>query len=136
MTAPVRSKFVVLLTCYHLPNHPQGAYGARTYATSSKVATRTDQASFRIDHRLSEKGTLFLRASRNQVTGPTTNPDQTALNPDFGVKFLDHQRSAAIKYSRTASPYFSYQPTIGYIRSTPLFLTSTKIFPAIAFGDD
>jgi hypothetical protein len=135
LTVPVSSKVAALLAGYPLPNDPQGAYGARTYATSSKVATRTDQASFRIDHRLSEKGTLFLRASRNQVTGPTTNPDQTALNPDFGVKFLDHQRSAAIKYSRTASPYFSYQTTIGYIRSTPLFLTSNKILPAIAFGD-
>src|SRR6266478_1875458 len=135
LTVPVSSKVAALLAGYPLPNDSQGAYGARTYATSSKVATRTDQASFRIDHRLSEKGTLFLRASRNQVTGPTTNPDQIALNPDFGVKFLDHQRSAAIKYSHTASPHFSYQTTIGYIRSTPLFLTSNKILPAIAFGD-
>jgi hypothetical protein len=135
LTVPVSSKVAALLAGYPLPNDPQGTYGARTYATSSKVATRTDQASFRIDHRLSEKATLFLRASRNQVTGPTTNPDQTALNPDFGVKFLDHQRSAAIKYSRTASPHFSYQTTIGYIRSTPLFLTSNQTQPAIAFGD-
>src|SRR5690348_14929793 len=135
LTVPVSSKVAALLAGYPLPNDPQGAYDARTYATSSKVATRTDQASLRIDHRLSEKATLFLRGSRNQVTGPTTNPDQTALNPDFGVKFLDHQRSAAIKYSRTATLRFSYQTTIGYIRSTPLFLTSNQTQPAIAFGD-
>ena len=135
LTVPVSSKVTALLASYPLPNDSQGAFGARTYATSSKVATRTDQASFRLDHRLSEKATLFLRASRNQVSGPTTNPDQTALNPDFGVKFLDHQRSAAMKYSRTASPHFNYQTTVGYIRSTPLFITSNQTQPAIAFGD-
>src|SRR5947199_4432274 len=135
LTVPVSSKVTALLASYPLPNDSQGAFGARTYATSSKVATRTDQASFRLDHRLSEKATLFLRASRNQASGPTTNPDQTALNPDFGVKFLDHQRSAAMKYSRTASPHFNYQTTVGYIRSTPLFITSNQTQPAIAFGD-
>src|SRR6266566_2956593 len=135
LTVPVNPEIASILARYPLPNEPQGAYGARTFATSSKVATRTDQASLRVDHRLSEKATLFLRASRNQVTGPTTNPDQTALNPDFGVKFLDHQRSAAIRYSRAATPRFNYQTTIGYIRSTPLFLTSNQTQPAIAFGD-
>src|SRR5438445_4927239 len=135
LTVPVSSKVAALLASYPLPNDPQGAFGARTYATSSKVATRTDQASLRVDHRLSEKATLFLRASRNQVTGPTTNPDQTALDPDFGVKFFDHQRNAAIKYSRTPTPHFSYQITLGYIRSTPLFITSNKTQPAIGFGD-
>src|SRR6266478_3828074 len=135
LSVPVSSKVVALLAGYPLPNDPLGAFGARTFATSSKVATRTDQGSLRLDHRISEKATLFLRFSRNQVTGPTTNPDQTALNPDFGVKFFDHQRNAAIKYSRTPTPHFSYQMTLGYIRSTPLFITSNQTQPAIGFGD-
>src|SRR5229473_82844 len=135
LTVPVSSSIAPLLARYPLPNDPLGAFGARTFATSSKVATRTDQGSLRLDHRISEKATLFLRFNRNQVTGPTTNPDQTALNPDFGVKFFDHQRNAAIKYSRTPTPHFSYQMTLGYIRSTPLFITSNQTQPAIGFGD-
>jgi hypothetical protein len=135
LTVPVSSKAAALLAGYPLPNDPLGAFGARTFATSSKAATRTDQGSLRLDHRISERATLFLRFSRNQVTGPTTNPDQTALNPDFGVKFFDHQRNAAIKYSRTPTPHFSYQITLGYIRSTPLFITSNQTQPAIGFGD-
>src|SRR6266478_6083007 len=135
LTVPVSSKVAALLAGYPLPNDALGAFGARTFATSSKVATRTDQGSLRLDHRISEKAKLFLRFSRNQVTGPTTNPDQTALNPDFGVKFFDHQRNAAIKYSRTPTPHFSYQMTLGYIRSTPLFITSNQTQPAIGFGD-
>ena len=135
LTVPVSSRIAALLARYPLPNEPAGPYGARTYATSSKVANDTNQASARIDHRFSEKSTLFLRASRNQVRGPTTNPDQTAIDPTFGVDFLDHQRSAALKYSRNATSRLSYQTTLGYIRSTPLFLTSNRTQPAIAFAD-
>src|SRR6266481_660500 len=135
LTVPANSSIAPLLARYPLPNDPHGAYGARTFATSSKVVTRTDQASLRLDHRFSDKATLFLRFSRNQVTGPITNPDQTAIDPDFGVKFFDHQRNAAVKYSRTLTPHFSYQTTLGYIRSTPLFITSNHNQPAIAFGD-
>jgi len=135
LTVPVNSSIAALLARYPLPNEPTGPYGARTYATSSKVVTHTDQASARIDHRFSDKSTLFLRASRNQVNGPTTNPDQTAIDPTFGVDFLDHQRSAAVKYSRNATSRFSDQTTLGYIRSTPLFLTSNQTQPAIAFAD-
>jgi hypothetical protein len=135
LTVPVNSSVAALLAGYPLPNDPRGAYGARTFATSSKVVSNTNQASLRLDHRISDKANLFLRVSRNQVSGPTTNPDQTAIDPDFGVKFLDHQRSAAAKYSRTLTPNFSFQTTLAYIRSTPLFLTSNETQPAIAFGD-
>jgi len=135
LTVPVNGSIAPLLARYPLPNDPHGAYGARTFATSSKVVTRTDQASLRLDHRFSDKAALFLRFSRNQVTGPITNPDQTAIDPDFGVKFFDHQRNAAVKYSRTLTPNFSCQTTLGYIRSTPLFVTSNHTQPAIAFGD-
>ena len=135
LTVPVNNSIVALLARYPLPNEPAGPYGARTYATSSKVVTNTNQASARIDHRFSEKSALFLRVSRNQVNGPTTNPDQAAIDPAFGVDFLDHQRSAAVRYSRNATSRFSYQTTLGYIRSTPLFLTSNQAQPAIAFAD-
>jgi len=135
LTVPVNSSVVALLARYPLPNEPTGPYGARSYATSSKVVTHSDQASARIDHRFSEKSALFLRASRNQVNGPTTNPDQTAINPTFGVDFLDHQRSAAVKYSRNATSRFSDQTTLGYIRSTPLFVASNQTQPAIAYAD-
>jgi hypothetical protein len=135
LTVPVNSSIVALLARYPLPNNPNGAYGARTYAASSKVVTNTNQASLHIDHRFSDKASLFLRASRNQVNGPTTNPDQTAIDPDFGVKFFDHQRSVAARYSRTLAPNLSFQTTLAYIRSTPLFLTSNQTQPAIAFGD-
>src|SRR5207237_10108454 len=49
---PVNAEIAPLLNRYPLPNEPTGAFGARTYATSSKVVTNTDQFSVRIDHKL------------------------------------------------------------------------------------
>src|SRR5580700_2289323 len=135
LTVPVSPAVRSILAGYPLPNEPQGPYGARTYATSSKVATDTDQVSVRIDHRISDKATLFGRFSLNQVRGPTTNPDQTAIDPSFGVDFFDHQRSAALRYTRTISQHLAFVTSLGYIRSTPFFPTVNHTQPAITFAD-
>ncbi len=135
LTVPVNVAIQPVLNGYPLPNDPNGPYGARTYATSSKVATRTDQFSIRIDHRASDKSAWLGRFSFNQVTGPVTNPDQTALDSSFGVQFFDHQRNGAVKYVRTFSPHFVSETTLGYIRSTPLFPAANHTQPAIGFGD-
>jgi hypothetical protein len=135
LTVPVNPAIAPLLARYPSPNEPQGAFGARTYAASSKVATDTDQFSGRIDHRISDKATLMGRFSLNQVRGPTTNPDQTAIDPTFGVRFFDHQRSATVKYVRTISPRLNFTIALGYIRSTPIFPTTNHTQPALAYGD-
>ncbi len=109
LTVPVNPAIVPVLDRYPLPNDPNGAYGERTYAASSKIYTRTDQFSVRIDHRISDKASLLTRFSLNQVTGPLTNPDQTAIDPSFAVQFFDHQRNAGVKYSRTISPHLYFR---------------------------
>src|SRR6266478_6587103 len=136
LTVPVNPEIASILARYPLPNEPQGAYGARTFATSSKVATRTDQFSIRIDHHWSEKTTLMGRFSLNQVDGPTTNPDQTAIDPSFGVKFFDHQRNATVRLAHTFSPRLSSTSSFGYIRSTPFFPSANHTQPTLAFNDE
>jgi Carboxypeptidase regulatory-like domain/TonB dependent receptor len=135
LIVPVNPEIKPVLDAYPLPNDPLGPYGARTFATSSKVSTTTDQFSIRMDQRLSSKGQLFGRFSLNQVTGPVTNPDQTALDPSFAIQFFDHQRSAGVSYARTISPNLSFQTSLGYIRSTPMFPAANHTQPAILFGD-
>jgi hypothetical protein len=135
LTVPVSPTIAPLLARYPLPNEPDGPFGARTYATSSKVVTDTDQFSVRVDHRISDKATLFTRFSLNQVNGPTTNPDQTAIDPSFAVNFFDHQRNAAVRYSRTISPHLSFTAAFGYIRSTPIFPAQDHSDPALLYGD-
>jgi len=135
LTVPVNPAISPVLNGYPLPNTPNGPDGPRTYAGSSKVSTTTDQFSIRIDHRISAAASLLARFSLNQVTGPTNNPDQTAINPKFAVQFFDHQRSATVKYTRSVSAHFSFETSIGYIRSTPFFPSSDHQQPAIQYGD-
>jgi hypothetical protein len=135
LTVPVDPKVQPILDHYPLPNNPNGQFGERTYAAYSKVTTRTDQFSARVDHRISDKAQLLTRFSLNQVTGPTNNPDQTAIDPSFGVEFFDHQRNAAVKYTRTVSPHLSWETSLGYIRSTPFFPAANHTQPAIGYGD-
>ena len=135
LTAPINPGVAQALNGYPLPNEPTGPFGERTYATSSKVVTHTDQFSLRIDHQISNKASLMTRFSLNQVTGPLTNPDQTAINPSFGVQFFDHQRNAGVKYTRTISPHLTSETSLSYIRSTPFFPTPNHSQPAIGFAD-
>jgi hypothetical protein len=135
LTVPVNPAIQPVLDRYPLPNDPTGAYGDRTYAASSKIYTRTDQFSVRIDHRISDKASLMTRFSLNQVTGPLTNPDQTAIDPSFAVQFFDHQRNAGVRYTRTISPHFISDTSFSYIRSTPFFPTINHTQPALTFGD-
>ncbi|MEJ2008153.1 MAG: TonB-dependent receptor [Acidobacteriota bacterium] len=135
LLVPVNPKVESVLNGYPLPDDPQGAFGARTYATSSKVYTGSDQFSVRIDHRISDKSSLYARFSLDQITGPLTNPNQTAINPSFAVQFFNHERNAGLKYTRVWSPNFTSNTTLGYIRTTPFFPSINTTQPAMEFGD-
>jgi TonB dependent receptor-like, beta-barrel len=135
LTVPINPEVAGVLNGYPLPNEPGGPFGDRTYAASSKVVTRTDQFSIRVDHQISNKASLYTRFSLNQVTGPLTNPDQTVLNPTFGIQFFDHQRNAGVHYTRALSPHMTSDTSIGYVRSTPFFPTPNHTQPGITFAD-
>ena len=135
LRVPVNPQIAPVLADYPLPNDPVGAYGARTYATSAKVSTNTNQFSLRIDHRISDRATFFGRFNFSNVTGPLTNPDQTAIDPSYAIRFLDHQRNAGITYTRTSSRNFSWDASLGFIRATPFFPSIDHTQPALEFGD-
>ena len=132
---PVNPEIANILKRYPLPNDPSGAFGARTYATSSKVATNADQLSGRIDHQLSSEDKLFARFTWDNLTGPTTNPDQTVIDPAFGVTYIDHQRNAALTWTRTPSASFTSASSLSFTRTTPHFPTPDHTDPSIVFGD-
>jgi hypothetical protein len=135
LIVPVDPRIAKILARYPLPNDPSGPYGARTLATSSKVTTVSDQFSARIDHQISDQSRLFGRFTMANVTGPTTNPSQTAIDPAFAVGFLDHQRNAAIAYTRVPSPTFTMESGISFTRTTPSFPAPDRTDPALSFGD-
>ncbi|MGH9377182.1 MAG: TonB-dependent receptor domain-containing protein [Terriglobia bacterium] len=135
LTVPVSPAIAPVLARYPLPNDPEGPYGARTFATSSAVTTTSDQFSFRIDHRISDKAKLFSRFTFDNITGPTTNPSQLAIDPSFAIRFFDNERNFGLSYTRIFSPNLTADSSFGFIRATPLFPSINRTQPALDFGD-
>ncbi len=132
---PVDLQIAKILSRYPMPNLPTGSFGANTYATASKVVTNADQFSLRIDHNFSPRDRFFARFTMDNLSGPTTNPDQTAIDPSFGVQYIDRQRNVVGTYTRTVSPRLVLESLFSIIRSTPGFPTSNYTDPAVKFND-
>jgi hypothetical protein len=135
LTVPVNSGIAAVLARYPLPNYSTGSFGANTYATASKVATDADQFSLRLDHKISPKDQFFARFNLDNITGPTTNPDQTAIDQAFGVQYIDRQRNVVGTWTRTVNPRLIIESSISITRSTPGFPTTDYTDPAVKFND-
>jgi hypothetical protein len=135
LVVSVNPAIAAILARYPLPNNPTGAYGDRTYAAPSNVATNADQFSIRIDQKLGDKGQFLGRFTFDNLTGPTTNPDQTILDPTFGVQYVDRQRNVVFRYTRAVTPRFIWDTSLSITRSTPSFPTPNYTDPALKFTD-
>ena len=135
LSVPVTSSIAAVLARYPLPNFPAGTFGASTYATSSKVVTNADQFSIRIDYQPGPKDHIFGRFTLDNLNGPITNPDQTAIDPSFGVKYIDRQRNGVITWVRTVSPHLVFESSLSVERTTPAFPTTNTTDPALKFND-
>jgi Carboxypeptidase regulatory-like domain len=135
LTVPVDPGIAHVLARYPLPNNPVGSYGIHTYASSAPVVTDADQFSIRIDHRISDRSQFFARFNFNNLNGPTTNPDQTVIDPSFGIRYIDRQRNVAFSYTRTVSPRLILESALSITRSTPSFPTPNKTDPGVKFND-
>jgi hypothetical protein len=135
LAIPVNPSIAAILARYPLPNLPTGSFGANTYATASKVPTNANQFSLRIDHKLSVKNQFFARFTMDNLAGPTTNPDQTAIDPTFAVEYLDRQRNVVGTITTTFTPKLVLQSSLSITRSTPGFPTPDHTDPAVKFED-
>ena len=135
LLVPVNPAIATVLSRYPIPNDPAGPFGARTFASSSKIRTNADQFSIRLDHRISAKDSLFARFSVNNLNGPATNPNQTLIDASFGVLYVDHQRNGVVTWTHAGSPRFNNEASLSFTRSTPSFPAGNRIDPAISFND-
>ena len=84
---------------------------------------------------LSGDAHLMARFNFNNLFGPTTNPDQTAIDRSFGVIYMDHQRNGVVTYAKTVSPRFAFESSLSVTRTTPQFPTANHMDPAVKFND-
>ena len=135
LTVPVNPDIAAILARYPKPNLLSGPYGANTYATASKVTTNADQFSLRLDHAFTAKDHFFARFTMDNLSGPTTNPNQTAIDPSFAVEYFDQQRNVVGTYTRDVSPRLVLESSISITRTTPGFPTPNHTDPAVKFND-
>ena len=135
LTIPVDPAIAAVFKRYPLPNYPAGSFGIYTYATPSTVITNANQFSLRLDHTFSAKDQFFARFNIDNLTGPTTNPDQSAIDPSFATTYIDRQRNVVGAYTRTVSPRLTLLSLIGITRSTPGFPTPNRTDPSVKFND-
>ncbi len=135
LNVPIDPAIAAILARYPQPNDLTGPYGARTYATASKVTTNANQFEVRLDHKISAKDRFFARFNFDNLTGPTTNPDQTALDSAFGTQYIDRQRNIVGTWTRAATPRLTFESSISIMRSTPGFPTADFTDPAVKFND-
>lgn len=135
LEVPVNASIAAILARYPLPNLASGPYGANTYATASKVTTNADQFSLRIDHKISPRNQFLARFTMDNLDGPTTNPDQTAVDPEFAVEYFDRQRNVVGTLTTTVTPKLALESSLSITRSTPGFPTPDTTDPAVKFED-
>src|ERR1700734_2357153 len=135
LLVPVDPGIARVLARYPLPNDPLGPYGDHTYASSSPVVTNANQFSLRLDHQISARSQFFARFNFNNLDGPTTNPDQTTIDPAFGIRYIDHQRNLVFTFTRTVSPRLVLESSASVTRATPSFPTTDLTDPAVKFND-
>ncbi len=135
LVVPVNAGIAKALARYPLPNYPQGAYGLHTFATSAKIVSNADQLSVRLDHQSVSRNHIFGRVTFDNLIGPTTNPDQTVIDPSFGLQYRDHQRNVTFDLTRTQSSRLLFDTQFGITRTTPAFHTNNTIDAAIKFND-
>jgi TonB dependent receptor len=135
LLVPVDPGIARVLTRYPLPNEPLGPYGDHTYASSSPVVTNADQFSVRLDHQISDRSQFFARFNFNNLNGPTTNPDQTVIDPEFGIRYIDRQRNVVFTFTHTVSPGLVLETSASATRATPSFPTPDLSDPAVKFND-
>ena len=112
-----------------------GAFGARTYATASKVATNADQFSVRIDHKFSPKDQFLARFTMDNLTGRRRIPTrQRSIRPSRSSTLI----GSATWWEHThapLSPKLVLESLISITRSTPGFPTADSTDPAVKFSD-
>lgn len=101
---PLNSVSQDVMSKYPNPNQPDGIYGANTYNTLFKQPTDNDQYSVRIDHKFSDRDSIFGRASVINNSQKETDAVAAIEDPSFSSSLINNPRNFAISETHIVSP--------------------------------
>jgi hypothetical protein len=109
-----------LMALYPAPNQaiPTGSYPQNDFFASTPGTQTTDQGDVRVDHRISEKDSLFGSLSWSNTSKANTPPFPGVLDGGnfYGSSEVDLGRNAQISYTRVWSPSIISETRVGFSR--------------------
>lgn len=135
---PVAAKILAL---YPATNQPikTGGFPVADYFVSTPGTQTTDQGDLRVDHRLSDKDSLYGTLSWANTSKANTPPFPGALDgaPFQGASEEDLSRNAMLSWTRVWTPHIISETRVGYTRlvtGRTQANASTDEFKAIGLG--
>jgi hypothetical protein len=101
---PLNAEAQKVLGNYPDPNQPSGLLGANTLNFIFKQPTVVNQYSVRIDHKISDKDSIFGRASLINNSQKATDPVAAIENPAFSAANINNPRNYALSEIHIFSP--------------------------------
>lgn len=101
---PLNSVAQQILGKYPIPNQPNGLFGANTYNALIKQPWNMDQVSARVDHKFSEKDSIFGRFSWLNNTQKEQDPVAAAENPSFSAENYNDPRNISASETHIFTP--------------------------------
>src|SRR5439155_11809307 len=102
-----------ILNAYPLPNQPNGPLGPRTFQGAYSIPIDRDQFSVRVDHRFSEKDSIFGRFAYSNNAQPSTDSARAILDPTFPTGLKNNWRNFRLTHTHVFSATLLNQCKIG-----------------------
>ncbi|PYV86668.1 MAG: hypothetical protein DMG05_19140 [Acidobacteria bacterium] len=117
LRVPVVSEVATILNKYPMPNQPNGAFGPRTFQGSYSIPIDRNQFSVRIDHRFSERDSIFGRFAYSNNAQPSTNSALAILDPSFPTGLRNDWRNFGLTHTHVFSATLLNQFKLGVIQT-------------------
>jgi hypothetical protein len=123
LSVPLTPAAQTVLNGYPLPNDPTGPYGPNTYLSALKTPFNSNQYSGRIDHRFSDKDSMFGRFTYDNMDEPVLQLEEATIGgPSWSQGLYYNARNL------TVSEVHIFTPTL----TNTLALTWTRTINHLA----
>jgi hypothetical protein len=132
---PLNSVSAMILSKYPLPNQAGGLYGPNTYNFQFKQPSNDDQYSIRIDHHISDRDSIFGRASYINNYQKEIDPVAAIEEPAFSAENINNPRNFALSETHIFSSNLINLANFTVNRQIEAQLPSTQEYTQTTFSD-
>jgi hypothetical protein len=130
-----RSGHCRVLARYPLPNDPPALTERAPTPPPPRWRRTRISSQVRLDHKISAKDQFFARFNFDNLTGPTTNPDQTAVDPSFRNPVHRPPAQCGRDLDADATPRLTFESRSASRAPRRGFPPADSTDPAVKFND-